>query len=164
VKTPLRRALGLFPTGVCVVTTHRGGPGERRHDAVTINSFVSLSLDPPLVGVCLRADSRFLADATVAGVLSISVLGGDMEPVARSFARPSTERSTVDEVVPCIPGSRTECLVLRDAVAWLECRVAESVVVGDHTMLVAEVLDVGWRDSALPLVFHGGQFGPLAFS
>ncbi|WIV61893.1 flavin reductase family protein [Amycolatopsis nalaikhensis] len=63
-----------FATGVCVATTYRDTPGGRRHDAVTVNSLGSVSLDPPLVSLAFRKESAFLADLLATGRWVVSIL------------------------------------------------------------------------------------------
>src|SRR5687768_1752789 len=84
----LRRALRTFPTGVTVVTT-RGQGGDH---GLTATSFTSVSLSPPLVLVCVRADSRGTATIAANGAFAVNVLTGDQEALARRFASPDRPR------------------------------------------------------------------------
>ncbi|MGH2944420.1 MAG: flavin reductase family protein, partial [Solirubrobacteraceae bacterium] len=82
----LRGAMRHFATGVCVATTYADRADGRRHDAVTINSLTSVSLDPPLVSLCLRRESAFLADLLESKLWATSILDGAAGDVARRFA------------------------------------------------------------------------------
>ena len=64
----LRTVMRHFATGVCVVSTYTDCAEGRRHDAITVNSLTSVSLDPAIITLCFRHDSRFLADLRTAGV------------------------------------------------------------------------------------------------
>ncbi|MGW5723513.1 flavin reductase family protein [Amycolatopsis sp. NPDC003865] len=150
----LRGAMRTFATGVCVATTYRDTPGGRRHDAVTVNSLGSISLDPPLVSLSFRRESAFLEDLLATGRWVVSILPADARDVARRFAGPRATR--VVDGLPAKPGERTGALVL-DGASWLECALAERFDLGDHTLVVGEVLATGHDRNAPALVFvHGG--------
>src|SRR5437879_3568354 len=89
----LRGTMRNFATGVCIVTTYVEGPEGRRHDAVTVNSLTSVSLDPPLVSVSLRRDSVFLADLLVTKLWAVSILDAAADDVARSLAKSRENRA-----------------------------------------------------------------------
>ncbi|BCJ58044.1 flavin reductase family protein [Micromonospora endophytica] len=156
----LRSIMRHFATGVCIVTTYTEQPDGRRHDAVTVNSFTSMSLDPPLVSVCLRADSRFLADMLHSGVCAVSILAAGGEQLARSLARTRDARDTAVQDLPARPGGLTGALVL-DAAGWVECKVRDHVTVGDHVLVISEVLAAGSDDDRDPLIFLRGGFHTL---
>ncbi|WP_372670690.1 flavin reductase family protein [Amycolatopsis kentuckyensis] len=150
----LRGAMRAFATGVCVATTYRDTPGGRRHDAVTVNSLGSISLDPPLVSLAFRRESAFLGDLLATGRWVVSILPADARDVARRFAGPRATRVVAG--LPAKPGERTGALVL-DGASWLECALAEKFDLGDHTLVVGEVLATGHERQAPALVFvHGG--------
>lgn len=152
--TDLRGAMRTFATGVCVATTYRDTPGGRRHDAVTVNSLGSISLDPPLVSLAFRRESAFLGDLLATGRWVVSILPADARDVARRFAGPRASRVVTG--LAAKPGERTGALVL-DGASWLECALAEKFDLGDHTLVVGEVLATGQDRTAPALVFvHGG--------
>lgn len=152
----LRAAMRDFATGVCIATTYAGDPGERRHDAVTINSLTSISLDPPLVALSLRRESTFLADLLRAERWAISILDAGASDVARRFARDRAARSAEVEALHAAPGPRTGALVL-DASTWLECALWDRFAIGDHTLVVGEVLATGGH-AGPPLIFLHGRY------
>jgi len=115
----LRQVMRFFATGVCVVTTFRDEPDGRKHDAVTMNSLSSVSLEPPLVSLSLRSDSSFLADLLRTGLWGVSILDADGERLARSFARRRADRSAADVSGPGTVGARTGAL-LYPAAGWME--------------------------------------------
>ena len=147
----LRRVFGRFTTGVVVVTARAdGGPPH----GMTVNSFTSVSLGPPLVLVCLQHRSRTTEAVRSSGAFAISVLGARQEHMARRFAAPGEDHfedfphSMDDQEVPSVP----------DALAHLECVVEHRVVAGDHDIVVGRVLKAHDREGD-PLAFFGGRFG-----
>lgn len=151
----LRGAMRTFATGVCVATTYRDTPGGRRHDAVTVNSLGSISLDPPLVSLAFRRESAFLGDLLATGRWVVSILPADARDVARRFAGPRVSRVVAG--LKAQPGERTGALVL-DGASWLECALAEKFDLGDHTLVVGEVLATGHDRHAPALVFVHGDY------
>jgi flavin reductase (DIM6/NTAB) family NADH-FMN oxidoreductase RutF len=158
----LRTALGQYPTGVAVVTTC--SPGEPV--GVTINSFGSLSLDPPLVLWCLRRCSASLAAFTGAEHFAVNVLAAGQEQVARQFAARATTATSGAPRADRFAGIDWHLdprgLPLVDgAVAVFTCRRAALIPGGDHVIIIGELLGydiAGWE----PLIFHGGRYGSLA--
>lgn len=148
--TRFRHALSQFATGVTVVTA--------RHDdgsliGVTINSFNSVSLDPPLVLWSLAHEASTMAVFSAASSYVINVLAGDQMDLALRFSRPGADRfeklafTLTPLGVPLLTGS----------VAWFECRQRSRYTEGDHVIFVGEVE----RCHAHPhrtLGFHRGRF------
>jgi flavin reductase (DIM6/NTAB) family NADH-FMN oxidoreductase RutF len=158
VGVDLRMAMRNFATGVCVMTTYADGPNGRTHDGVTVNSLTSVSLDPPLVSVCLRRDSTFLADLLDTKVWALSILDISATDVARAFAQKREIRAAALHTLSATPGEDTGALVL-DSPAWLECRLRQHVDVGDHTVVVGDVIATGaQRGRRPPLVFLHGEY------
>lgn len=154
----LRRALGQYATGVCAVSTRVASDGDQpRHDAVAVNSFTSVSLEPPLVSMCLRADSAFLRRLHTAGVWGVSFLADDDRPLLRVLTTRSDSRPSVEGEADWVAGAHTGCLLLPDGPGTLECALHLSQPVGDHVLVVGRVLGATYRDRA-PLLFHRGGF------
>ncbi|MBQ0988638.1 flavin reductase family protein [Micromonospora sp. PSH03] len=150
----LRRAFGTFATGVTVVTVGGATP-----HGMTANSFASVSLDPPLVLVCVSRDAIMHQILTEAGTLGISVLGHRQEKVARHFAdrwRPLGLAQFGS--VEWTPGSVTGAPLIDDAVAHFECRVWRTYDGGDHTIFLSSVVSLRWESTGDVLVFVNGQF------
>ena len=136
----LRSLMRLFPSGVCVVTADAGGD----RIGVTIGSLVSLSLDPPLVGVSVGK-----------GVALYELLRGDQAAVAAHFAR-GTPPLGLWSGIETRTG-KSGALLLAEALAWLECRVWAEYDAGDHTLFVGEVVALEEGEPAPGLVYreHG---------
>ncbi|MCW5254554.1 flavin reductase [Streptomyces sp. SHP 1-2] len=156
-KDDLRSVMRHFATGVCVVSTYSDAEPARRHNALTINSLTSLSLEPQLVSLSIRRDSTFLDDLMESGVWALSILDGGGEDLARIFARPAEERGKALRSLPAEPGAETGALVL-DSAAWMECRYRDHLEAGDHLLVVGEVVGAGVRRSRSSLVFLHGAF------
>lgn len=147
-----RAALGRFPSGVCVVTTEEIGGRPR---GFTASAFSSLSLEPPLVLVCLdqRAESH---DAfSSAPAFAISILASHQMWLANQFASKAVEKF---EGIEVDRGLETGLPVIPESVVHLECRMHQTIPVGDHTILVGEVVGADVFDGE-PLVYHNRQYG-----
>ena len=144
----LRRTLARYPTGVAVVTAvHHDRPV-----ALTINSFTSVSLEPPLVLWCLRQSSSRLPALSGAHHFAINVLARDQVDLAHWCAK-------ADTVWP-IPATRTGPYglpVLTGTVACLVCRRERVTVAGDHLVVFGEVLG-HHAAQGLPLTFLDGHY------
>jgi flavin reductase (DIM6/NTAB) family NADH-FMN oxidoreductase RutF len=152
----LRGVMRNFATGVCVATTYADRADGRHHDAVTINSLGSVSLDPPLVSMCLRLDSLFLADLLATKKWAVSILPHGRRDIAGLLAKDRATRSGAIGTLPAVPGPQTGALVL-DGASWLECVLWDSLDLGDHTLVVGEVVAVDTALHGPPLIFvHGG--------
>jgi flavin reductase len=155
-----RDAMGLFPTGVTLVTA-RGADGADH--AITANSVTSVSLDPLLLLVCVEHASRLHDVVLSAGRFAVSVLGLDGEPISRKLARRGHDTEGALAGVPHHRGPHTGALVLDEALATFECVTTAVHPGGDHTVLIAEVLAVEMpRPEADPLVWHRARYTGLA--
>jgi flavin reductase (DIM6/NTAB) family NADH-FMN oxidoreductase RutF len=148
----LRNAFGVYPTGVAVVTCM---PAADHLIGVTANSFVSLSLQPPLVSIALHREARHVRGFLASGSFAVNVLGTQQKSLSDQFARPSAcDWKSVRYAV-----TDSGHIVLNDAAAFFLCRVVDSHDVGDHVLLVGEIQRYGWDEDASPLVFTGGHYG-----
>jgi flavin reductase (DIM6/NTAB) family NADH-FMN oxidoreductase RutF len=147
----LRAALGLFATGVTIVTTltPEGAPL-----GMTVNSFNSVSLEPPLVLWSLGLRSGSLPSFRQAPRYVIHVLGADQRALAERFAQRGADRFASTDWAPGLG----DMPVLAGAAAVFECRARSSYEEGDHVILVGQVERCSSRHGAQPLIFHGGRF------
>jgi 3-hydroxy-9,10-secoandrosta-1,3,5(10)-triene-9,17-dione monooxygenase reductase component len=150
----LRRVCGLFVTGVTVITSGVGAEAA----GTTVNSFTSVSLDPPLVLFCLHNDSRLLPVVTGSGAYAVNFLTHWQEELAMAFAGRHTANL---EAVPhhlAAPGVP----VLSEALAFLACRLVNAFDGGDHTIFVGEVVEFAAPTrKRQPLIFYRGALGAL---
>jgi flavin reductase ActVB len=147
-----RNAMSEFASGVTVVTTNspEGAPV-----AFTASAFSSLSLDPPLVLVCLekKADSHPAFEQ--AEQMAISILAAGQDDVAMRFATRGTDKFAGFESEP---GEVTGLPLVPGALVHLECRIADRLPGGDHTILVGEVLTANTHRRE-PMIHHNRRFG-----
>lgn len=149
--TQFRAALGMFATGVTIVTA-RGGQGQPI--GLTANSFSSVSLEPPLVLWSLSIRSASLAAFRSGTHYAVNVLAADQLELARRFARSARERW---EGVDWRPG-RAGAPLIEGAVAHFECANRSRYVEGDHVIFVGLVEHCEHDPRAAPLLFHGGHY------
>ncbi|ALM84680.1 flavin reductase family protein [Bordetella sp. N] len=150
--TYFRTALGRFATGVTVVTamTDDGQP-----IGMTVSSFNSVSLNPPLVLWSLSRDSTSLAALQRCQRYVINVLSADQLTLAKRFAKGNATDRYAGVRTQRAPGGT---LMLADeCAAWFECHNRSRYEEGDHVIMVGEVEHCG-HGSALPLVYHAGGF------
>jgi flavin reductase (DIM6/NTAB) family NADH-FMN oxidoreductase RutF len=149
----LRRALGAFPTGVTVVTA-RPAPG--RAVGVTINSFSSVSLEPPLVLWCLAQSAPSRPSFLGASHFAIHVLAQDQEHVSRRFCARLEDRFDGLTLAAGLGGAP----LLDGVAARFECALRETYTVGDHTIFIGEI-ERYTHTARPPLVFYGSVYAGL---
>lgn len=152
--TLLRTSFALFPSGVTAICAlGRSGP-----IGMAASSFTSVSMDPPLVSVCIdRASSTWPALAA-APMLGISVLGADHAELCRDLAARDRDRFASAEWHATPDGA----VFLRGAPLWLECRLAETLTAGDHQIALLSTVAVQSNAAIRPLIFHRSTLRPLA--
>ena len=148
-----RSVLGRFASGVTIVTL-RDATGK--DFGMTVSAFASASLVPPLVSVCIGHDATMHPHLEGATHLAINILAQGQEALSRRFASRDLDR------FDGIGYTRGESglVLLDDVLGWLECRVVQRVEVGDHTLVVGEVLRGGARDGR-PLLYYRGGYAQL---
>jgi flavin reductase (DIM6/NTAB) family NADH-FMN oxidoreductase RutF len=147
-----RRILGHLPTGVTVITANslQGPVG------MAANSVTSVSLDPPLVLFCPSRTSETWPRLREAGRFTINVMARHHETVTVRFAAKGVERFAGLHCIDGPTGPR-----LHDALAWIDCKLRDEHDAGDHTIVVADVLEIDStaEEQLLPLVFFRGRYG-----
>ena len=128
----LRDAFGTFLTGVTVVTSH---DAEGAPIGFTANSFSSVSLDPPLVLVCLANTSRNYDALTQASGFAVNILAEDQKDISNTFARPSDDRFAAVDWQKGPQGAP----ILSGVSAWFDCSMHKTVEAGDHVILIGKV-------------------------
>ena len=151
-----RMAMSRFASGITIMSTLQGGVAH----AMTANAFTSVSLDPPLVLVCVDKGVRMHAAVQECGYWAVSVLAAGHQPVAERFAKSGRDLYSQFDGVGTVPGPKTGCPLIEGALSWLECRTWATYDGGDHTIVVGEVLSVGTDDSTDPaaLVYYLGHY------
>jgi flavin reductase (DIM6/NTAB) family NADH-FMN oxidoreductase RutF len=148
-----RSALGRFASGVTVVTS-RDGAG--RYHGLTVSAFCSLSLEPPLVLVCIDRAASMHPVLDDAAYFAVNVLAAGQESIARRFAAPETDR--FDGIG--YERGMTGAPILDDVLAYVECRKTSVIGGGDHTIVIGEVEHAEVRSSG-PLLYYRGGYAQL---
>jgi flavin reductase len=153
-----RSALGAFATGVTVITSQSGD----RSYGMTANAFTSLSLDPPLVLICVKGDTEGSQIIHENGVFAVNVLSADQEPISRYFS--SKERPRGREAFREIShrSGTSGSPILDGVAAYIDCRVSAQHAAGDHVIFIGEVQALGVDPAVAPLLFHNGKYRRLS--
>ncbi|MGH7264983.1 MAG: flavin reductase family protein [Candidatus Rokuibacteriota bacterium] len=147
--TEFRSALRHFPAGVTVVTTR---DADGRPAGLTASAFTSVSLDPPLVLVCVDHAATAYPDLQAHGWFAVNVLGKSQEHLARRFALSGGDK--FDGVAH--RSGPAGLPLLEDVVATLECRIVHRYAGGDHTIFVGQVEDITVHGGSPLVYFQGG--------
>lgn len=146
-----RASLGMFATGVTIVTARApdGSPV-----GLTVNSFASVSLTPPLVSWNLANTSSSLAVFQGGTHYAVNVLGANQQALAQRFASPVPDRWAGVAWHPGVAGAP----LIEGAVAHFECVGKSRYQEGDHVIFIGQVEHCDHRPGVAPLLFHGGRF------
>lgn len=147
-----RRVLGRYPSGVCVITAV--GP-DGVPVGMTVSSFTSVSLEPPLVAFLPAKQSRVYAVIASVRRFAVNILAGDQADTSRQFASPVQDRFESLEWRPSPLGSP----VLEEALAWIDCRIDSVVEAGDHDIVVGAVDSLDVQRFEAPLISFQGGYG-----
>ena len=147
-----RDVIGRFASGVTVITTS----ADDGDHGTTASAVSSLSLDPPMLLVCLNRTSDTRAAILRSGVFGVNILAEHQGAIAAAFARKGADKFAGVDIVR---GS-TGVPLVDDALAHLECEVHETTTGGTHTVFLARVREASGTDSA-PLTYFRGRFGRL---
>ncbi len=150
----LRAVMGHFCTGVTVITAMDAGEPV----GFTIQSFQSLSLDPPLVTFAPQKTSSTWPRVRSANAFCVNILGEDQEALCRRFASPGSSRFTG---VGWRPSPATRAPLLDGILGWVEATVETEHEGGDHLIVVGRVHNLGIEREGGPLLFYRGGFGRL---
>ena len=149
-----RQALGQFATGVCLVTVNDSCLGPL---ATTVNSFSSVSLDPPLVLWSIQNSSDHLAVYTECQHFGISVLSSEQGALSTQYAQRGGHSAQAEHFTVGPQGEPK----LTDALAHFTCAAYAVHPGGDHQIIIGEVLQFESREAA-PLIFHSGGYRALS--
>jgi flavin-dependent trigonelline monooxygenase, reductase component len=148
-KEEFRTALGRFASGVTVVTA-KGAQGELL--GITVSAFASVSLEPPLVLVCIDKRASLHGHMSEGAHFAVNILEEDQELMSRRFASKDEERFNGTAYRESADGTP----LIEGALATLECRVVHAYPGGDHTIIVGEVESTSVGDGRPLAYFRGG--------
>jgi len=147
--------MASFASGVTVVTTvDKAGALW----GITVSAFSSLSMEPPLCLICIDKRAGSLAALTESRAFAVNVLSDAQDAVSNRFASRIEDKFSE---VRHEPGPATGCPVFPEALAWMECRVAEILPGGDHDIFLGELQTVKVDADAKPLVYWRGAYGDV---
>ncbi len=149
-SSEFRQAVGQFATGVTVVTTLLSGEPK----GMTVNSFSSVSLDPPMVLWNVGKDAESYDAFMASDAFALHILHAGQQELAKLFATRGADKFAS----PPWKSGASGMPVLEHCVVALECQVAHRYPGGDHTIIVGTVTDIHRGPPAAPLIFHQGRF------
>ncbi len=148
-----RRILGKFATGVTVASTKIGDETW----GMTANAVTSLSLDPPLVILCIQKEGQSHAKFEEGGCFALNILSAEQQDISDRFAFKGPkdfsglETSTAETGAP----------ILKDALGWVDCKLKEILPGGDHDVFVGEIVAGGAGEGGAPLLYFSGKYAKL---
>jgi flavin reductase (DIM6/NTAB) family NADH-FMN oxidoreductase RutF len=154
-----REVLGHFPTGVAIITAldRDGGPV-----GLTVGSFTSVSLEPPLIAYLPAKTSSRFPRIRAAESFCVNILAADQEQLCRQFARSGADPfADPDNPVGWTPAPSGAPL-LDGVVGWVDCAPQSVQEAGDHWLVMGRVLDLGVENPTIPLLFFQGGYGAFA--
>jgi flavin reductase (DIM6/NTAB) family NADH-FMN oxidoreductase RutF len=149
-----RRACALFATGITVITTV---DESGRPHGMTVNSFSSVSLDPPLVLICVDLKNAILGHFMTSAWFAVNVLEERQEAISRRFSSPSENRFHGIEWAPGESGAP----LLAGVLAQMQCALTKTFEIGDHAVLVGEVRHASYREGR-PLLYFNSAYRKIA--
>ena len=153
----LRRAMRAWTTGVAIVTSVHEG----QQYGMTVNSFTSISLEPPLISVALKQLTHTHDLVVKSGQFAVTILSAEQKELSDRFAGKLPNITDRFDGVPTekLPG--LEPPVFNQGLAYFHCRVVNSLPVGENTLFVAEVIAAQGEGEGDPLVYHNRQYWRL---
>ncbi len=153
-RADLRRAFGCFPSGVAAVCADVGDYST----GMLVSSLTSVSLDPPLLSVCIQKGSRTWATLESADSLGVSFLGDGHGGLCDQFTDAEPQRlAGVDATVTSVGA-----VLIPGSTAWFICSRYDSIAAGDHNIVLLRIDAMCVHANLRPLVFHGSAFRRLA--
>jgi flavin reductase (DIM6/NTAB) family NADH-FMN oxidoreductase RutF len=148
-----RHVVGTFATGVTVITTGKEG----HYHAMTANAFMSLSLDPVTVLVSVEKSAHTYPVIEASDVFTVNILAQDQEEVSRTFASKSMQEHHDLHDTPFDVGANGVPM-LKDCIAYIECRTIQKFDGWDHTIFIGEVVDARVHRDVPPLLYFRSSY------
>jgi 3-hydroxy-9,10-secoandrosta-1,3,5(10)-triene-9,17-dione monooxygenase reductase component len=150
-----RKVLGHYPTGVCVITSTTA---DGRPAGLTVGSFTSVSLEPPLVAFFPDKSSSSWPKIEATGQFCVNILGADQQSVCRQLAAKSEDKFagiTHRHTATGLP-------IIDNCVAWIDCAIHSVGEAGDHYVVMGLVREMNIESGGNPLLFFQGGYGQFA--
>lgn len=162
-RNTLRDTLRFWSSGVSVVATTAKNARGLKYAGMTVSAFNSLSLEPPLILICLAKETTTTNAILDSRLFSVSILGGDQAYLGDRFAGRIDLPANGDRFdgIP-VETAVTGAPILRDALAWLDCRVHTLHDGSTHWIIIGEVVATGHKDEAIsPLIYFNRAYSAL---
>ena len=145
----LKKAFGSFATGVAVASSHNNG--------FTINSFSSLSLDPPLIIFNIYKTETDHIDFLKTGFFAMNILSDDQKDVSKKFATKNDDKvsSTPHEI------SKKGNIILNNTVGYIELSVFQQIDIADHVLVIGKVENLNIDNNRKPLIYYRSEYRDL---
>ena len=150
-----KRACARFATGICVASVC---DADGTPHGLTVSSFTSVSLAPPLILICLGHEASVISHFRAASHFAVNILAEDQRKLSERFARKGHDRF---DGLSWHPGA-TGAPLVDGVLATIECGVHQRFTSGDHDIFVGEVLDTRVRADVRPLAYYAGHYHSLA--
>lgn len=149
-----KEIMSQYATSVTVVTTRN----DDDIAGLTVSSFCSVSLDPPLILVCIETDARSNEILQQQNHFTVNILQDNQEEVSQRFAEPGLD---IDKRLQNINYSLPDKSgpILTDSLAWMICRQYDTHPAGDHRIYVGEVIEGQPENEGNPLLYYDGEYG-----
>ena len=152
----LRRSMRAWTSGVAIVTASHAG----EQHGMTVSSFTSIALEPPVIIVSLQTDSRTHDLVVGSNAFAVTILAEDQQELSDRFA------GRVPDTEDRLAGVETETLVtglpfIKGGLAYLDCRVSQTIEVGTNTLFLGEVVSARGNGEGNPLVYHNQEYRKL---
>lgn len=147
--TAFQRVIGTFPTGITIISTI---DHDRIPYGLTANSFTSVSLDPPLILVCLDHQSKSRSVIRDSQVFAVNILNEDQRDLSSRFASKTKDKFAGNEWSTAETGAP----VFQSSIGWLDCRVHKIVTAGDHDIVIGRIVAMAEHPSRPLGYFRGG--------
>ena len=149
-----RRILGKFATGVTVASTKVGDETW----GMTANAVTSLSLDPPLVLLCIQQEGQSRSKFEEGGCFALNILSDQQQELSDRFAFKGPKDFSDLETTTAETGAP----ILKDSLGWVDCKLKEILPGGDHDIFIGEIVAGGAAEDGAPLLYYGGKYAALA--
>jgi len=149
----LRKAMRNWATGITIVTAAH----EDTQHGMTVSSFTSLSLEPPLLSVSLYNTSRTHGLVSASGHFGVTILAADQEEISNRFAGriPDTDDRFADlDVETLVSGAP----FITGGLTFFDCRISQTIPLGTNTLFIAEILDARFQDDGNPLIYFNQKY------
>ena len=152
----LRQSMRAWTSGVTIVTASHTG----EQHGMTVSSFTSVALEPPIIIISLQTASRTHALVTQANAFAVTILSEDQQEISNRFA------GRIADTEDRLAGLETELLVtgapfIKGGLAYLDCTVMQSISIGTNTLFLAEVVAARGNGEGRPLVYHDRKYHKL---